>query len=103
MVASPIVATDNHGAVRLGSKGRLTAGTVAWTAQDWLHLTVVAKATFTLVPGGPMTLAAPAPIARADAHDLGNPMRRVRSGSVGPIRHCANDRGATAITRASAR
>lgn len=49
--------------------GGATAATVAWRARGQLYVTVVAKATFTIVPGGVMTPADPDPIAVDEQND----------------------------------
>lgn len=65
-------------AVRITPVGPVAAGAMAWRARGQLHLTVVVKATFDLIPDGEMTLAAPDELARAERHVGDNPMRAIR-------------------------
>lgn len=67
--------------VRLTTAGPCVGGTLAWRWKGKLHLTVAVKATFALVPGGPMTTAAPEELFRAEAHHRDNPARSVRATS----------------------
>lgn len=61
--------------------GPTAAGCVAWRERRQLHLTVIAKATFSLAHGRPMTLAEPAPLAHADHHFDRSPLKSVETAS----------------------
>jgi len=49
--------------------GPISAASIPWRARGALHLTVVVKATFALVPEGRMTIAEPDPIAPGEVPD----------------------------------
>ncbi len=66
---------------RLTTAGPCVGGTLVWRWKGKLHLTVAVKASFTLVPGGPMTIAPPEELFRAEAHHRDNPARSVRATS----------------------
>src|SRR5262249_33306206 len=51
--------------------------TVLWRMKGQLQLTVIAKATFLLVPDGPMQLAEPEPIVSSEVHHRNVPTRSV--------------------------
>ncbi|MDC3957232.1 DUF2169 family type VI secretion system accessory protein [Polyangium jinanense] len=56
-----------------------TASTaVAWRFEGQLHVTVIAKATFTFAPDAPMSRTEPQEILRSDVHHGNNPARSVR-------------------------
>ncbi|MGK3992638.1 DUF2169 domain-containing protein [Sorangium sp. So ce1024] len=55
--------------VAVSPLGPATAATVAWRLRGQLHVTVVVKATFALVPEGRMSLVAPEPIALDEQPD----------------------------------
>lgn len=57
----------------------VACATVVWTTRRHTRVTAILKATFTLVPGGTMTLAAPLPVEATEAHHGGNPGRSVRT------------------------
>lgn len=52
-----------------------------WRFQGRIHVTVIAKATFALVPGPEMALVAPAELVRAELHHQNVPTRSVRATS----------------------
>ncbi len=58
--------------------GAASCGTVAWRVKGELRLTVMVKASFDLVPGGPMTAAPPEDIAWVEAHHRNAPTQSVR-------------------------
>lgn len=67
--------------------GPTVAGSVAWREGGQVHVTVLAKATFTLVHGRPMALTDPVAIARADHHFDRSPLKSVETaGDLAPYR-----------------
>ncbi|MFO0616577.1 MAG: DUF2169 domain-containing protein [Polyangiaceae bacterium] len=65
--------------VPIASVGPCTAATVLWRMSGVLHLTTIVKASFALVPDGPMSLLDAADdIVRADVHHGNNPTRSVK-------------------------
>jgi len=58
--------------------GQVATGSLLWTTQGRLHLTVIVKGTFNFRLGGPMTTAAPQDLTVADVHHGGHPSRSVR-------------------------
>src|SRR6185369_12264491 len=69
------------GHVDVTAVGPSTAAAVVWRSKGVLRVTVVAKATFALVPGAPMAPAAPEEIQRGEAHHKNNPTQSVRATS----------------------
>jgi len=67
--------------LRITALGPTAAATVAFRSGGRLRIAVIVKATFALVPDGPMTLAEPAPIVRADVPHGGDPRRSVAVGA----------------------
>lgn len=61
--------------------GRLAASAMAWRAAGRLRVTIIAKATFTLVHDAEMALAPPEKVLRGDIHHGGDPRRSVRAAS----------------------
>jgi uncharacterized protein YjbI with pentapeptide repeats len=61
--------------------GPTAAGCVAWREHGQLHLTVIAKATFALAHGRPMTRVEPVALARADHHFDRSPLKSVETAS----------------------
>ncbi len=61
--------------------GRLAASVMAWRAAGRLRVTIIAKATFTLVHDAEMSLASPEKVLRGDIHHGGDPRRSVRTAS----------------------
>lgn len=61
--------------------GLLAASAMAWRAAGRLRVTIIAKATFTLMPDAEMSLGAPENVLRGDAHYSGDPQRSVRAAS----------------------
>ena len=60
------------------------AAAVAWRLAGQLHVTVIAKATFSFVIDAPMRRSKPQEILRAEVHHANNPGRSIRlSGSYG--------------------
>jgi hypothetical protein len=64
--------------VQITSLGRTAGATVVWRTRGQLSLTVIIKATFDLVPYGPMARRAPEGIHRGELHHRDNPTRSVR-------------------------
>src|ERR1044072_5198406 len=61
--------------------GPLSMGTALFRMGGTLRVTIIAKAAFTIVPGGIMTLADPPEIRDHEAHHADNPMRSIRAAS----------------------
>ncbi|AUX43473.1 uncharacterized protein SOCE26_049220 [Sorangium cellulosum] len=61
--------------MRIAPIGRVAVATVAFAAAGQLRVAAVVKATFALVPDGPMALVAPLPVVRADEPHAGPPPR----------------------------
>ena len=67
------------------------AASVVWRARGRLHVTVIAKATFGLVPGGDMARAEPQEILTREVHHENLPSRSVRlSGDLALFMPCAD-------------
>jgi hypothetical protein len=67
--------------------GRAAAGAVLYRKAGLLHVTIIAKASFSFVPNGTMSLADPEAIIREDAHYDGDPRRSVHAAhDLSPIR-----------------
>ena len=65
--------------VPIRSAPALATAAVVWSVRGHLRLTVIAKATFAIVPGATLRLVAPLPIETTDVHNDGNPGRSVRA------------------------
>ncbi len=65
-------------ATRVTPLGQVSAATLAWRVGGQLRLTLVGKATFAIVPEGPMKHVDPQPIVRAEVHHQKSPMRSIR-------------------------
>ncbi len=63
--------------IAVSTDGNVSAGTVLWRYKGRLHLTVVVKALFTIVPDGAAVLAGPGDIATEDRTFDANPSRSV--------------------------
>ncbi len=68
-------------AVQIDAEGASVATTRLWRFRDQLRVTVIVKATFSLVHQGLMKVARPDPIFTADIHHGNNPLRTVRYSS----------------------
>ncbi|WP_437982766.1 DUF2169 family type VI secretion system accessory protein [Sorangium sp. So ce117] len=61
--------------------GPIAAGATLWRSRGQLHVTLVAKATFALVPGGEARRIAPLELVRSEVYTRGNPMKPLLAAS----------------------
>lgn len=73
--------SNGAAAVQIDAEGASVATTRLWRFRDQLRVTVIVKATFSLVHQGLMKIARPDPIFTADIHHGNNPLRTVRYSS----------------------
>ncbi|WP_437528399.1 DUF2169 domain-containing protein [Sorangium sp. So ce726] len=61
--------------------GPVAAGATLWRSRGQLHVTLVAKATFALVPGGEVRRIEPLELVRSEVYTRGNPMKPLLAAS----------------------
>ncbi|WP_437713136.1 DUF2169 domain-containing protein [Sorangium sp. So ce448] len=61
--------------------GPIAAGATLWRSRGQLHVTLVAKATFALVPGGEARRIEPLELVRSEVYTRGNPMKPLLAAS----------------------
>ncbi|WP_437589167.1 DUF2169 family type VI secretion system accessory protein [Sorangium sp. So ce1000] len=61
--------------------GPVAAGATLWRSRGQLHVTLVAKATFAVVPGGEVQRIEPLELVRSEVYTRGNPMKPLIAGS----------------------